>query len=378
MITIKDGASRAVCVRMAVQRTVVTTMSRQKQEVVFAVVLVAITLALGWVLWPFFGALLWALLLAIIFTPFYERLLTQMRHRRNLAASTTVFVIALLVVFPLTVVGTGLVQEVASLIDKFQSGQIDAQRWLTELRGYLPAWATNLLDRFEATPIADMVERFFSTLLQGGQFLARQILSIGQATLGFLLSLFVMLYVLFYFVRDGATLLGYLERATPLPPEQQHVLFNKFTATVRGTVKGNLVLAIVQGALGGLIFWVLNLGTPILWGAVMAVLSLLPLVGTGMVWVPAAIYLMLTGAIGEGVVLLAYGILVISSMEYILRPWLVGSDLDMPAYLVLLSTLGGVATFGVNGFVIGPLVAALFLAVWHMHLQTRAAEIDGE
>ena len=353
-------------------------MSRQKQDVVFALILVVITIALGWVLWPFFGALLWALLLAIIFAPLYQRLLSRIPHRPNLAASATVLVIALLVVFPLTVIAAGLVQEAAGVIDKFQSGQIDVQRWLADLRSYLPAWATNLLARFEATPIADMVERFFSTLLQGGQFLARQILSIGQATLSFLLSLFIMLYVLFYFVRDGAALLGYLQRAVPLPPEQQHVLFGKFTATVRGTLKGNLVLAIVQGALGGLIFWLLNLGTPILWGAVMAVLSLLPLVGTGMVWAPAAVYLMFTGAIGEGVVLLAYGVLVISSMEYILRPWLVGSDLDMPAYLVLLSTLGGVATFGINGFVIGPLVAALFLAVWHMHLEVRRRESGGE
>ena len=120
--------------------------------------------------------------------------------------------------------------------------------------------------------------------------------------------------------------------------------------------------------MGGLIFWVLDLGTPILWGAVMAVLSLLPVVGTGLVWAPAAIYLLLTGSIWQGIVLLAYGALVISTVDYVLRPVLVGNDVKMPSYVVLLSSLGGIATFGFNGFVIGPLVAALFLTAWEMHL----------
>jgi predicted PurR-regulated permease PerM len=129
------------------------------------------------------------------------------------------------------------------------------------------------------------------------------------------------------------------------------------------------VIAFVQGILGGLIFWVLELGTPIVWGAVMAVLSVLPVVETGLVWGPAAVYLLLTGSIWQGIVLLVYGALVISMIEYVLRPVLVGNDVKMPSYVVLLSTLSGIATFGINGFVIGPLAATLFLTAWEMRLQ---------
>ena len=141
-------------------------------------------------------------------------------------------------------------------------------------------------------------------------------------------------------------------------------------------LKGDLVVAVVQGILGGLIFWVLGIGTPILWGALMAVLSLLPVLGTGLVWAPAAIYLLLTGSVWKGIVLLAFGTLVISTIDNVLRPVLVGTDVKMPSYVVLVSSLGGIAIFGINGFVIGPLLAALFLTAWEMYLQVSGGQRD--
>jgi predicted PurR-regulated permease PerM len=337
----------------------------------FAILLVVASIAFAWILWPFFGAILWGVLLAIIFAPVYRALLAWMPGWRNVAASATVLLVAILVVFPLTVVAAALAQEMSGLFARLQSGELDVRRSLEELRSSLPEWAATLVTQVESTRLADVLERFSASLMQGGQFIAGQILGIGQATLNFLLSVFVMLFLLFYLLRDGGKLLVYVQRAMPLPPEQQQVLASKFTATVRGTLKGDLVIALVQGVLGGLLFGFLDLGTPILWGAVMAALSVLPVVGTGFVWVPAALYLLSTGSIWQGIVVLAYGALIISMVEYILRPVLVGSDVKMPSYVVLLSSLGGIATFGINGFVIGPLVAALFLAAWEMHLQLR-------
>jgi predicted PurR-regulated permease PerM len=213
--------------------------------------------------------------------------------------------------------------------------------------------------------------------MQGGQFIADEISSINEATLNFFLKRLPSCCNI-----CCSTCCGTRAGCSGMPSEasvgagQQQVLASKFTATVRGTLKGDLVIAFVQGILGGLIFWVLGLGTPILWGAVMAVLSVLPVVGTGLVWAPAAIYLLLTGSIWQGIVLLAYGALVISTIEYVLRPVLVGNDVKMPSYVVLLSTLGGIATFGINGFVIGPLAAALFLSAWDMRLQVSGARPD--
>ncbi|NLD69892.1 MAG: AI-2E family transporter, partial [Limnobacter sp.] len=123
-------------------------------------------------------------------------------------------------------------------------------------------------------------------------------------------------------------------------------------------------VALVQGGLGGIAFAVLGIGGAVLWGVLMALLSLLPAVGAGLVWTPVAIYLLATGALGKGVALIAYGVLVIGLVDNLLRPILVGKDTRMPDYLVLISTIGGLAVFGLNGFVIGPLIAAVFIAAW--------------
>jgi predicted PurR-regulated permease PerM len=136
-------------------------------------------------------------------------------------------------------------------------------------------------------------------------------------------------------------------------------------------VKGNLVVALAQGVLGGLIFWVLGVNAPVLWGTLMAFLSLLPAVGAGIVWVPVAVYFLATGEVGKGIILILFGVLVIGLVDNILRPILVGKDTKMPDYVVLISTVGGIAVFGLNGFVLGPLIAALFITVWDIVATSR-------
>jgi predicted PurR-regulated permease PerM len=353
-----------------------STSSHKRANGVLAFMLVSISVAFGWILWPFAGAILWAVLLSTIFAAWYQGLLKWMPRQRNVASSATVLLIAILVVIPLTLVASALIQEASGLVGRFQSGELDLQRSLSEFRSSLPEWAANLLAQFELTGLAAVRERLSAALTQGWQLIARQALSFGQVTVNFLLGVFIMLYLLFYLLRDGDTLLAYAQRAIPLPPEQQQALASSFTATVRGVLKGDLVVAVVQGILGGLIFWVLGIGTPMLWGALMAVLSLLPVLGTGLVWAPAAIYLLLTGSVWKGIILLAFGTLVISTIDNVLRPVLVGTDVKMPSYVVLVSSLGGIAIFGVNGFVIGPLLAALFLTAWEMYLQVSGGQRD--
>jgi len=209
-----------------------------------------------------------------------------------------------------------------------------------------------------------MRERLASGALEGSQFLATKAFSFGQGTFQFLVSFFVMLYLLFFLIRDGRDLVARIRKAIPLSDAQKRRLFSKFTRVVRATVKGNIVVAVTQGALGGIIFAVLGISGALLWGVLMAFLSLLPAVGAGLIWTPVAIYFLMTGAIWQGVILTLYGVLVIGLVDNILRPILVGKDTKMPDYVVLISTLGGLALFGLNGFVIGPLVAALFISTW--------------
>ena len=153
--------------------------------------------------------------------------------------------------------------------------------------------------------------------------------------------------------------------------EHKRLLLTKFTTVVRATVKGNIVVALVQGLLGGFIFAVLGIEGVVLWGALMAFLSLLPAIGASIVWVPVAVYFLMTGAVWKGVVLIAFCGGVIGLVDNLLRPLLVGKDTKMPDWVVLISTLGGMELFGITGFVIGPLVAALFMASWDIFVRAQ-------
>src|SRR5690606_32799193 len=160
-----------------------------------------------------------------------------------------------------------------------------------------------------------------------------------------------------------------LVRALPLGDARERMLLRKISEVTNAAIRGNLVVATVQGTLGGLIFWILGVQAALLWGLVMVVASLLPAVGAALIWVPVAAYFLATGAIWQGVVLLVFGAGVIGLVDNVLRPLLVGLETKMPDYLVLFSTLGCIASFGLHGFVLGPLIAALFMAFWGMFIR---------
>ena len=339
----------------------------------FLLLIVTVSLAFAWILWPYSGAILWATVLAIVFAPLYRRLSISMQRRRTLAALVTLLIIILIVILPLTLVTSLLLQEGFSVYERMQSGELNFRQYFKQVFDMLPAWVTGLLDRFELTNLALIQERLSSGLMKTSQFLATKALSIGQDTFAFVVDLFIVLYLLFFLLRDGDGLTRGIREAIPLYPEQRRALFSKFTAVIRATIKGTVVVAIVQGALGGLIFWALGVHAPVLWAALMAVLSLLPAVGSALVWLPVAIYFLVTGAVWQGIVLIAFGVLVIGLVDNVLRPVLVGKETKIPDYVVLIATLGGIAIFGVNGFVIGPVIAAIFMAVWDIFSTSKAS-----
>lgn len=330
----------------------------------FLVLLVAVSLAFAWILWPFYGAVFWATILAILFAPLYVRLANAMRQRCTLAALSTVLIIFFIVILPAALIAGMLLQEGFQVYEKYRSGEWNLGQYFGRMYDALPAWVTTVLDRFQLTTLSEVQERLSAGLSKGVQFVAGQALTVGQNTLDFLVSFFIMLYLMFFLLRDGRMLGQRIRAAVPLRDDLQRSFFRKFADVVRATIKGTIVVAIVQGALGGLMFWFLGIQAPVLWAVVMAFLSLLPAVGTALVWVPVALYLLASGAVWQGVLLIAYGVLVIGLVDNVLRPVLVGKDTKMPDYIVLISTLGGMAIFGLNGFVIGPLIAAMFMAAW--------------
>lgn len=342
---------------------------------VFLLLLLAVTLAFMWILWPFYGAVFWGAIFALMFNPLFLRFLRRMPGRRTSAALATVAIILLVVILPLGLIVASLVQEVAAVYQRMQSGNFNLGAYFQQLYALLPAWVLGLLERFGLGSTGLILERLSASLSKGSQFLATQALSIGQNTFDFIVSFFVMLYLMFFLLRDGAALSRQIEKAVPLEAGIRHELAGKFVTVVRATVKGNVAVAALQGALGGLTFWMLGIHAPVLWGTLMAFLSLLPAVGAALVWGPVAIYFLVTGAIWKGLILTAVGVLVIGLVDNILRPVLVGKDTKMPDYVVLVSTLGGMAIFGLNGFVIGPVVAAMFMAAWHLFSEARQARL---
>ena len=343
------------------------------EDKAFLLLLAGVSAAFLLIVWPFYGAVFWAIVLAVLFMPLYRLTLRWMRHRPTIAALVTVLLVVLIVILPLTAIGGLLAQEAASTYARIQAGELNFGRYFEQMLEALPTWMVNLLHTSRLIDPGAMRERLSGSLLRISQLVAGQALTIGQNTLHFVVSLAIMLYLLFFLLRDGVRLSARIKAAIPLRSDQMRDVLDTFGVVIRATIKGNVLIALVQGLLGGLMFWFLNIHAAALWGVVMGVLSLLPAVGTALVWVPVAIYLLLTGATGQGIVLIAYGALVIGSVDNVLPPIVVGKDTKMPDYVVLVTTLGGLAVFGPNGFVIGPVIAALFIAAWASFSASRSA-----
>lgn len=332
----------------------------------FLLLLTIVTIAFLWILLPYSGAIFWGVVFAIIFAPLQSKLLRATKGKPTVAALLSLLVIVLMVLLPLAMITATLVDQVAGIYTMVSSGQLDFAGYFQVVMRALPDWAISILERFELTNLASLQTKITEFAAQISQAAATYALNIGRNTLDFVVSMTIMLYLLFFLLRDGRILAARIQRAVPLSVEYKSRLFQNFTTVIRATVKGNVLVAVAQGALGGLIFWMLDVSGPLLWGVVMAFLSLLPAIGAALVWGPVAIYFLVTGNIWQGVVLAAFGVLVIGLVDNILRPILVGKDTKLPDYVILLSTLGGMALFGLNGFVIGPVIAALFIAAWDL------------
>ncbi|MPS47967.1 AI-2E family transporter [Methylobacillus sp.] len=337
----------------------------------FVFLLLLVSAGLIIILLPFYGAVFWGVILSILFTPLYRRLLVTTRNRKNLAALGTLSACIIIVIVPVIIIASSLVHEGTMLFQKIKTGQINPALYTQEILDATPAPVHRILERVGLSDVQSFQEKLSQLAMEGSQLLATKALSIGQNTFQFVVGFAVMLYLMFFLLRDGSSLSIRVKQAIPLSAEHKRHLFNKFTTVIRATVKGNILVAITQGALGGLIFWILGIQAALLWAVIMAFLSLLPAVGASLIWAPVAVYFLATGAIWQGVILIAFGVFVIGLVDNILRPILVGKDTKLPDYVVLISTLGGMAVFGLNGFVIGPLIAALFITMWDIFSTAR-------
>ena len=330
----------------------------------FFAILIAASLAFIAMLLPFFEPILWAVTLAVLFRPVQLFFLRNFNQRQNCASLTTLFLILFVVIVPAMFLLSTVAKEGFSLYQAIAKGEIDVSGPISWVQSTWPSLLEYIKDL--GIDIDELKTKFSSSALKSSQWLAAHIFTFGQNTLRFTIMFFLMLYLLFFFLRDGRTIVDLIVRISPLDDEQERLLLSKFAEVSRATIKGTLVVGMVQGAIGAIAFAFLGIQSAVFWGVVMTVLSILPAIGAALVWLPAAIYLIANGMLVQGIILIAVGSLVISMVDNILRPILVGRDTKMPDYLILLSTLGGLSMIGISGFVLGPVIAAFFLAIWAM------------
>lgn len=332
----------------------------------FVFILALVTWAFFDILSPYFSAILWAAILTTIFNPVKNKLRSALGDRNGLASLLTIGIICLIVFIPLMVILSSLAIELNVVYTKLQQNNAQFPEVVTALLSHLPDWARRFLAEHNLDNVAQIQKKLSEVALQGGQYLAGSAFLIGKGTFGFAISFGIMLYLLFFLLKDGPYLVRQILDALPLSDFAKQHLFAKFVGVTRATVKGTAVVAVVQGTLGGIAFAMVGIDGSILWGALMAFLSLVPAVGSAIIWVPAAIFLFATQQVWQGLFIVGFFVIIVGLVDNILRPLLVGKDTKMPDYLILIATLGGMEIYGINGFVIGPLIAALFLASWNL------------
>lgn len=350
------------------------TASMSIQRTSFYVLLTLVTISFVWLILPYYTAILWAVILAIIFFPIHVRLERRMKGRKNIAAFLTVLLCVLLVILPAMIVLASLIQEGTNLYQRMSNNEIDLNLYLNQIEQALPPSLEDWLASLKLGGAAQMREKISSGIMQAGQSIAGSVLSFGQNTAHVFVSIGLMLYLLFFLFRDGASLARTLRQTTPLSDTYTRKFLDKFAEVARATVKGNVIIAIIQGTIGGLTFWIIGMEAALLWAVIMTLLSMLPAIGAALVWGPAAIWMFLIGAWMKGGVLVFVGVVFIGLVDNLLRPPLVGKGTRLPDYIILISTLGGISLFGLSGFVIGPLIAALFVSAWSLFTQQQQDE----
>jgi predicted PurR-regulated permease PerM len=336
---------------------------RRLESASFLALVIMASVLFFWMIRAFVWPVFWAAILAVLFHGIHARLLAACRGRASAAAALSILAVVAFVVVPFVLVAGAIARQGLLLYRGIAAGEINVQGPIDLLERSLPAVA-GFLSRYGV----DLVQLRISVqelAAAATRIVATRALGIGQDALWVTVLFALMLYLLFFFFRDGDRIVARMVRVLPLGEERRIRLLLKFTEVVRATVKGNLIVAVVQGGLLALLFWIVGIQTAVFWGVVTAVLSLLPAVGASFVWVPGAIILMATGQIWQGVVVLLGG-LSITAAENVLRPIVIGRDTKMPDYLILVSTLGGIMVFGLAGFVAGPVIAALFLVLWDL------------
>ncbi len=345
-----------------------------KRETVNITVLLLLVVVISFVFVKMIKGFLMALLVAAILAGLlarpYRWCTRMLRGRRPLAAVVVVILLILVALVPLAGLGTLVTAQAISIGEKVGP-------WVTTQLGQ----AGTLNERLQALPFYEQISPYKDQILvKAGEmagvastFVVDGLSAFTRGTVRFIFLSFVTLYALYFFLLDGGKLLERILWYLPLEASDKQLMLAKFSSVTRATLKSTAAIGGLQGALGGLGFWVAGIDSALFWGTLMAGLSVIPGLGTGLVWIPAAVILLATHHTLTAILLAAYFMVIVNSVDNVLRPRLVGRDTQLPELLIFLATLGGISLFGILGFMIGPVIAALFVAIWEIYGRAFAA-----
>ncbi len=326
----------------------------------FLGVLITVTWSAYLLFIPFIGPIFTAVVLAILFYPLYERLCALTNGRKALAASSVLLVIALTIILPIVSVSMLLVGEVTDIVQNVAASSEPAriiEQKVDKIASIVPGFSSYLaISQDTFTNIAQHTGSFFVKVAQ----------KTYANVIGSVLGVFVLFFTLFFLFVDGKKFAQKLMFLSPLSDRHERLLFETFSAMSRATIKGTIIIGFIQGSLGALAFYIAGVPSVFVWFVVMVFLAIIPFLGVGIIGFPAALYYLITGNTVAGLILLG-SFIFISFIDNYLRPLIVGRDAQMHTLLVFFATLGGIMTFGLIGFIVGPIIMALFVTLWHIY-----------
>ena len=331
-----------------------------KSQNAYYLLLTLITILFVSLIFNFAAPILWSIVVSIIFYPLYEKLLL-MTNKKSLSSMLSLILILLLVIMP-SIAVLGLIgNELINFINSSENYSFEQYFQMIPNES-----AINQLIAWSGLSINDLIEKADDFLISASKMLYQSVSTISANVINFFVSLFIFVYLTFFFLRDGEKILQHCMDAFPMKNEDESYLLDQFQKTTRATIKGTVMVALAQGFLGYLTLLLIGINGALIWGAVMALLSIVPAIGTVLVWLPIALVLFLNGEIMDASLLIFSGVFIIGMIDNLLRPILIGKEIKMPDYLILLTTIGGISIFGITGFIVGPIIASLFVSIWSL------------
>jgi len=331
-----------------------------KSQNAYYLLLTVITILFVSIIFNFAAPILWSIVVSIIFYPLYEKLLL-MTNKKSLSSMLSLILISLLVIMPAIAILGLIGNELINFINSSDNYTFEHYAKLIPNESFI-----NQLIGWSGLNITELTERADDFLISASKILYESVSTISANVINFFVSLFIFVYLTFFFLKDGEKILQHCMDAFPMKNEDENFLLNEFQKTTIATIKGTVIVALAQGFLGYLTLLLIGINGALIWGAVMALLSIIPAVGTILVWLPISLILFLNGEIMDASLLIFSGIFIIGMIDNLLRPMLISKETKIPDYLILLTTIGGISIFGITGFIVGPIIASLFISIWSL------------